>query len=110
MVHVLKILDPYHKLEAISIPDAAEDFAIPARTLRRWCVKYRIGRRIGGYKRPWALSRVALLMVVDRKWAALDAYLRGVRKDEPVVSYFRAAGLEAVLGEFAAREDQALKN
>jgi hypothetical protein len=97
MSDALKILDPYHGLEAITIPAAESLTGIPARTLRRWCVKYRIGRRVGGYKRPWMLSKVALAMMLDRDWNALAAYHRGVRKDEPVAGYFRAAGLGILL-------------
>jgi hypothetical protein len=93
----LKVLEPYHRLEAIRIDVASKLFDIPERTLRRWCLKYKIGRRVGGYKRPWTLSKVALLMVINRDWDALGAYHRGVRKEDPVARYYLAAGLESLL-------------
>jgi hypothetical protein len=109
MADTLKILDPYHGLEAITIPAAESLTGIPARTLRRWCVKYRIGRRVGGYKRPWMLSKVALAIVLARDWGALAAYHRGMRTEEPVANYYRAAGLEGILREFAALEESTSK-
>ena len=93
----LKILEPYDRREAISIQDASELFGIPPRTLRRWSTKYRIGKRLGGYKRPWSLSRVALPMVIDRNWSALAAYHRGARKEEIVANYYRREGLGKLL-------------
>jgi hypothetical protein len=42
---------------------------------------------------------MALRMFLDGDDAALRSYLEGVRLEEPVASYYRRLGLEAVLDE-----------
>jgi hypothetical protein len=58
------------------------------RTLRNWCDEHGIGRRIAGGS--WAVSKVALAMLLDGDLAALAAYRdRGARaSSEPVAAYY----------------------
>ena len=57
-----QILIPYDRREAISLRKAAEISDRSETTLRAWCEKYLIGRRIVGG--PWQVSRVALEMLL----------------------------------------------
>jgi hypothetical protein len=80
------ILHPYDPAEAISITVAAERAGKCARTIRNWCADHQIGRRIAG---QWAVSAVALDMLLASDWEALQAYLAGERTADRVASYFR---------------------
>jgi hypothetical protein len=52
--------------------------------MREWCAMYRIGRIIGG---RWAISQVALDMLLDGDIESLEAYLNGDRTSERARSY-----------------------
>ena len=60
------------------------------RTIREWCARLDIGRRIGG---QWAVSRVALAMFLDGDLEALRAYLRGDRSSSTIIEYFTRCNL-----------------
>jgi hypothetical protein len=67
-------------------------------TIRGWCC-WHIGRRIGG---SWAVSRVALAMLLEADLDALAAYHDGARAQyEPVARHYRRLGL----GELLKRAD-----
>ena len=83
---------PYDRRETISVSIAARLAGVTPRTLRNWCVAYRIGRRVAGGH--WRVSRPALFMLLDDDEDALSAYLAGKRGDERVSAYLRRAGLE----------------
>ena len=63
------------------------------RTLREWCARLDIGRRIGG---RWAVSKVALAMLLDGDKTALAAYLAGDRQSDVVTAYFERCGVPLV--------------
>ena len=85
-----QILVPFHRSEVLSIPEAAEIAGRSIRTLRDWCLRHDIGRRIGG---QWAVSKVALAMWLDGNKKALAAYLRGDRSSLEVTEYFERCGV-----------------
>jgi helix-turn-helix protein len=80
-----QVLRPYHRSEALSIAEAALIAGRSVRTIRDWCARLDIGRRIGG---QWAVSRVALAMFLDGDREALAAYLRGDRTSPMIAEYF----------------------
>ena len=55
------------------------------RTLREWCARHQIGRIIGG---RWAISQVALDMLLNGDKDSLEAYLSGDRSSERVRFYY----------------------
>jgi hypothetical protein len=77
-------LVPFTNDEAISIGKAAAIAGKSERTIRNWCIGHGIGRRVAGG--TWAVSRVALAMLLDGDHDALASYRdHGVRgKYEPV--------------------------
>jgi hypothetical protein len=80
-----QVLRPYHRAEVLSIEDAAHIAGRSMRTIREWCMRFDIGRRIGG---RWAVSKVALSMLLDGNKEALAAYLAGDRSSPVVREYF----------------------
>jgi hypothetical protein len=86
-----RVLIPFDKREAISLPIAATTASKSERTVRNWCVQFAVGRRIGGH---WAVSRVALAMYLEGNEDALAAYHDGARAEYgPVADYYRRLGL-----------------
>jgi hypothetical protein len=59
-------LGAFTRANSTSVGMAARDTGIPARTLRRWCAKRGIGRRVGG---TWFVDKAALAQMLagDRK-------------------------------------------
>lgn len=55
------------------------------RTMREWFARHQIGPMIGG---RWAISQVALDMLLDGDKDSLEAYLSGDRTSERVRSYY----------------------
>jgi hypothetical protein len=80
-----QVLVPFHRGEVLSAAEAAEIAGRSIRTLREWCLRYDLGRRIGG---QWAVSKVALAMWLDGNRQALAAYLGGDRRSPEVIDYF----------------------
>jgi hypothetical protein len=93
----LRTLVPFADEERISIGEAAAIAGKSERTLRYWCVEHGIGRRIAGG--VWAVSKVALAMLLDGDLDALAAYRdRGARgSSEPVAAYYQRCGLAGLL-------------
>jgi hypothetical protein len=85
-----QVLRPYNRAEAIPVAEAALIAGCSVRTMREWCARYDIGRRIGG---QWAVSRVALAMLLDGNKEALVAYLAGDRSSPRVTEYFERCGV-----------------
>src|SRR5262245_21127449 len=79
------ILRPYSLAEAIDVATAARQAGKSERTMREWCARHQIGRMIGG---RWAISQVALDMLLVGDKDCLDAYLSGDRTSERVRSYY----------------------
>jgi hypothetical protein len=76
-------LKPPVLAERIGTAEAARRAGRSERTIREWCCLHRIGRRIGG---RWAVSAVALDMLLNGDIQSLDAYLAGNRKLPAVVA------------------------
>jgi hypothetical protein len=93
----LRTLDPFAIEESLSIGEAATIAGKSERTLRNWCVGHGIGRHIAGG--PWAVSKVALAMLLDGNLEALAAYRdRGARgSSESVARYYRRCALADLL-------------
>ncbi|KAA2241155.1 hypothetical protein [Salinarimonas soli] len=86
---------PYDKREFVSLRAAAETIGVHQETVRLWCLRYHIGRMVGG---RWKVSRPALAMFVERDRAALVAYVGGDRASPAVRGYFERAGLVPLTG------------
>ena len=84
------ILQPYDPAEAINITVAASRAGKCDRTIRNWCLDRQIGRRIAG---RWAVSAVALDMLLAGDDDSLQAYLTGDRSSSRVVSYYVARSI-----------------
>ena len=90
-MHDRKILTPYNPREAISTAQAAARAGKSVGTIRYWCCKHGIGRKIAG---EMHVSRVALEMVLEGDCAALALYHSGDARHEPTVrNYFVRLGI-----------------
>jgi hypothetical protein len=85
------VLVPYDPREALPVKKAAELAGRSQSTLRNWCEKFEIARRIAGGN--WQVSCVALQMLLDGDLEALAAYSAGDRASPRVASYFKRFGL-----------------
>ncbi|HEX3949672.1 MAG TPA: hypothetical protein VHW95_07475 [Steroidobacteraceae bacterium] len=92
-----RILVPFDRREGLPLKQAAAIAGRSESTIRTWCQRDGIGRRVAGG--AWVVSQVAFQMLLDGDRAALRAYLDGVRTVEPVAGYYRRLGLELVLDE-----------
>jgi hypothetical protein len=91
----LRTLIPFAVEECLTVGQAATLTGKSQRTIRNWCAQHGIGRRIGG---AWAVSKVALQMVLEDDLDVLSAYHDGARAQyEPVASYYRRLGLGDLL-------------
>jgi hypothetical protein len=81
------VLWPYNASEAVTIAEASVIARRSKRTIREWCARFDIGRRIAGGQ--WMVSRVALQILLEGDYDALRRYLSGDRQSEVVIAYFR---------------------
>ena len=97
------ILQPFNPAEVIGTAKAARQAGRSERTMREWCVAHKIGRLIG---KRWAVSQVALDMLLNGDKEGLAAYHAGDRTSPRVRSYYerRSIPLPSV---FAASADYA---
>ena len=95
------VLRPFNRSEVLSIAEAAAEAGKKVRTMRDWCARHDIGRRIEG---QWAVSRVALTMFLDGDREALKAYLAGDRSSPAIVGYFKRCGVLLPKPHFDAQE------
>jgi hypothetical protein len=84
------VLQPFDPAEAICITEAAVRAGKSDRTIRNWCLDHQIGRRVAG---QWAVSAVALDMLLAGDDCSLQAYLAGDRGSDRVVSYYKARSI-----------------
>jgi hypothetical protein len=84
------VLRPFHRSEVLSVAEAAVMAGRSERTIRDWCARFDVGRRIGG---RWAVSKAALAMLLDGNKTALERYLGGDRSSPLVTDYFRRCGV-----------------
>ena len=80
------ILQPFDPAEAIGVAEAAARSGKSDLTIRNWCMERQIGRRIAG---QWAVSAVALDMLLAGDDDSLQAYLAGDRSSAPIAAYYR---------------------
>jgi hypothetical protein len=85
-----KILTPFNPKEAITTAQASVRAGKSVGTIRYWCDKHGIGRKIAG---EIHVSRVALEMLLEGDDAALATYHAGERDTDSVRRYFNALGL-----------------
>jgi hypothetical protein len=85
------VLVPYDPREALSVKKAAELAGRSPSTLRNWCERFEIARKIADGN--WQVSCVALQMLLDGDLNALAAYSAGDRASPQVVAYFKQFGL-----------------
>ena len=103
-------LIPFDSREAVSLRQAAKIAGKSESTMRTWCHRYHIGRRIGG---AWSVSRVGLQMLLEDDLDALALYHRGLRaRSEPVPAWhYRGLGLGDLLRrpEFGGGREEPLQ-
>ena len=80
-----RVLQPFNRAEVLSVAEAASVAGKSVRTIRSWCLLRDVGRRIGG---RWAVSKVALAMLLDGNKEVLTAYLSGNRTSSMIKNYF----------------------
>jgi hypothetical protein len=85
------VLVPFDPREGISLAVAAKRAGKSEKTIRDWCLKHGLGRRVGGG--TWVVSQVALAMFLEGDNLALMSYLVGDRESSAVRSYFERFGL-----------------
>jgi hypothetical protein len=85
------VLRPYDPMEAISVKEAAERAKRSQSTIRNWCERFEIARRVADGN--WQISCVAFQMLLDGDLEALAAYRSGDRKSPAVVAHFERFGL-----------------
>jgi hypothetical protein len=89
-------LIPFHKREALTLRRAAEIAGKSESTVRAWCDRHHISRRIAGGAR--SVSQVALTMLLEGDHDALAAYHDGARaQHELVARYYRRLGLDELV-------------
>jgi hypothetical protein len=90
-------LIPFHVDEGMTIRAAVRVAGKSDRTIRDWCAKFGIGRRVAGG--TLVISKAALLMLLDGDEDALTSYRdHGVRASyPPVVRYYERAALGHLL-------------
>jgi hypothetical protein len=86
-----KILSPFDRRECISLRQAAVRAGKSETTMRGWCERHGLGRRVGGG--TWSVSKVALAMWLDNDLKALKVYHAGDRGNPIVSAYFGREGL-----------------
>ena len=85
-----QVLRPFHRSEVLSVAEAASVAGRSVRTISSWCQLHDVGRRVGG---RWAVSCVALSMLLDGNQVALRAYLDGDRNSSMIKNYFDRCGV-----------------
>ena len=73
-------LVPFDRREGLSLKEAADVAGKSGSTIRAWCQRDGIGRRIGGG--TWVVSRLALRMFLDGDGAASRRFIRSPRRRE----------------------------
>jgi hypothetical protein len=86
-------LVPFRRDLSLSLAAAAEHSGLSASTMRSWCLRYHIGRKVG---HDWAVDAVALTLLLDDRHAALEAYLHGDRTNPEILEAFTRNGISPV--------------
>lgn len=80
-----KILDPYDPAECMTPLQAAVRAGVAVNSIRYWCEKHGIGRKVVGKLK---ISGPALEMLLADDFAALTIYHAGERNTETIQRYF----------------------
>jgi len=96
----VRTLIPFDIRETIGLNVAARMAGRTERTIRNWCEQFGIGRKMPGG--TWAVSKVALVMLIEGDRRTLGFYQDGARRShERVAGYYHRLGL----GELLERPD-----
>lgn len=87
---IFTVLTPYDPREGMTLKQAAARAGKSETTVKNWCLKRGIGRRVAGG--VWVISKPALEMLLDDDHAALLAYHTGDRTGSEVRMYFERTG------------------
>lgn len=85
-----RVLVPFNPAETLSPKEASKITGDTDATMRLWCDRYSLGRKIAG---TWHVSAVALRMFLDGDQDALELYLAGNRESPLVTDYFDRLGI-----------------
>jgi hypothetical protein len=85
------VLTPYDPREGMSLKQAAERVGRSESSVKNWCHKYGVGRRV--VSGVWVISKPALEMLLDDNHAALLAYHSGDKTSFEVREYFERTGV-----------------
>jgi hypothetical protein len=86
-----RVLTPFNPRESITTQQAAIRAGKSSGTIRYWCNKHGIGRKIAG---EMHISRVALEMLLEGDTTALALYHAGIHDAPPVQQYFHLFALD----------------
>ncbi len=89
-----QVLIPFTAAESLSIAETAAAFRWSGENIRAWCLKFHLGRKIGG---EWKVSRVAFRMFIEGDERSLQSYLQGDRSSPEIILYFQREGISEVL-------------
>ena len=81
------------KGDIITVAEAKAIAGVSDETIRRWCVRYGIGRKYRAYSwadSTWQVSRPGLLIVMARDWDALELLKRDERDHPDIAEYLSA--------------------
>ena len=82
-------LSPFRRDLAMPLADASEYSGRAINTVRDWCKRYHLGRKIGG---EWLIDAVAFHLFIEGRLEALARYLNGDRADPETVAAFQRLG------------------
>lgn len=85
-----KILLPFHRDEACTVSEATKIANRSPRRLREWAQTCGIGRYVAG---RWAISRIALDILLSGDVESMRKYLLGDRRSEAIVAYYERCGV-----------------
>jgi hypothetical protein len=83
------VLRPFDRSETLSAKEAAAWSGKTVSTIKRWCYRFAIGRRVGG---RWLISKPALLALLEGDGDLLARYWAGDRESAAIAELFERAG------------------
>lgn len=83
-------LNPFRLDLVMPLAEASERSGRSVSTVRTWCARHHVGRKVGG---EWAIDRVAFDLFLDGRNDALRRYLAGDRTDPEVIETFERLGV-----------------
>ena len=83
-------LSPFRRDLVMSLADASEYSGRAINTMRDWCKRYHLGRKIGG---EWLIDAAAFHLFIEGQLDALAHYLNGDRATPEIVEAFARLGI-----------------